>query len=87
MKIIAKNGCDFRPKDGDYSHTTLVEMMPEASLGKVPANVILLIDACTLVSILARVFTGRLPGLWETSDGLLSAGQCLQMPRLPQIRR
>lgn len=45
MKILSKNGNDFRPKDGQYSTTTLIELMPDARLGKIPANVVLLIDA------------------------------------------
>lgn len=45
MKIIAKNGSDFRPQNGDFSTTTLVELTPDANLGRVPANVVLLVDA------------------------------------------
>lgn len=45
MKIVGKNGSDYRPKDGDFSTTTLVELTPDASLGRVPSNVVFLIDA------------------------------------------
>lgn len=45
MKIVGKNGSDFRPKDGDFSTTTLIELTPNASLGRVPTNVVFLIDA------------------------------------------
>ena len=45
MKIIAKNGSDFRPKDGDYSTTTLIELTPGSGLGKIPSNVLFLIDS------------------------------------------
>lgn len=45
MKIIAKNGSDFRPQSGDFSTTTLVELTANSSLERVPANVVLLVDA------------------------------------------
>ncbi len=45
MKITSKNGSDFRPKDGEFSTTTLVELTPSASLKRVPANVLFLVDA------------------------------------------
>ncbi len=45
MKIIAKNGSDFRPKDGDFSTTTLLELTPDNKLARVPSNVVFLIDA------------------------------------------
>ncbi len=45
MKIIAKNGSDFRPKDGDYSTTTLVELTPSSALARIPSNVLFLIDS------------------------------------------
>lgn len=45
MKIVAKNGSDFRPVEGDFSTTTLVELTPSASLNRVPSNVVFLIDA------------------------------------------
>ncbi len=45
MKIVAKNGSDFRPKDGDFSTTTLVELTPDSKLGRVPSNVVFLVDA------------------------------------------
>ena len=44
MKIIGKNGSDFRPKDGEYSTTTLVELTP-GGLARIPSNVVFLIDA------------------------------------------
>ncbi|MCB0404578.1 MAG: VWA domain-containing protein [Bdellovibrionales bacterium] len=50
MKITAKNGCDFRPKDGDYSTTTLIELTPDAKLGRVPSNVVFLVDASSSMS-------------------------------------
>lgn len=45
MKIISKNGSDFRPKDGEFSTTTLIELTPDNRLGRVPSNVVFLIDA------------------------------------------
>jgi len=45
VKIVAKNGSDFRPVEGDFSTTTLVELTPSASLNRVPSNVVFLIDA------------------------------------------
>ncbi len=45
MKIVAKNGSDFRPKEGDFSTTTLVELTPDNKLGRVPSNVVFLVDA------------------------------------------
>ena len=45
MKIVAKNGSDFRPKDGDFSTTTLVELTPDSGLSRVPSNVVFLVDA------------------------------------------
>lgn len=45
MKIIAKNGSDFRPKDGDFSTTTLVELTPDNKLSRVPSNVVFLVDS------------------------------------------
>ena len=45
MKITTKNGSDFRPLTGDFSTTTLVELSPHAALKRIPANVVLLIDA------------------------------------------
>lgn len=45
MKISTKNGNDFRPKDGEFSTTTLIELTPEAGLGHVPSNVVFLVDA------------------------------------------
>lgn len=45
MKIIAKNGSDFRPKDGEFSTTTLVELTPHSGLARIPSNVVFLIDA------------------------------------------
>lgn len=45
MKIVGKNGSDFRPKDGDFSTTTLVELTPDSRLGRVPSNVVFLVDA------------------------------------------
>lgn len=45
MKITAKNGSDFRPKDGEFSATTLIELTPSASSKRVPANVLFLVDA------------------------------------------
>jgi len=44
VKIIGKNGSDFRPKDGEYSTTTLVELTP-GGLARIPSNVVFLIDA------------------------------------------
>lgn len=45
MKIIAKNGADFRPKDGDFSTTTLVELTADKGLARIPSNVVFLVDA------------------------------------------
>jgi len=45
VKIVGKNGSDFRPKDGDFSTTTLVELTPDSRLGRVPSNVVFLVDA------------------------------------------
>ena len=45
MKIHGKNGSDFRPKDGEFSTTTLLELTPDNRLGRVPSNVVFLIDA------------------------------------------
>jgi uncharacterized protein YegL len=45
VKIIGKNGSDLRPKDGDFSTTTLVEFTPDAGSARVPSNVVFLIDA------------------------------------------
>lgn len=45
MKIIAKNGSDFRPVDGEFSTTTLVELTPGGNLGRIPSNVLFLVDA------------------------------------------
>ncbi len=45
MKITTKNGSDLRPKDGEFSTTTLVELTPNASSKRVPANVLFLVDA------------------------------------------
>lgn len=45
MKITAKNGSDFRPKDGEFSTTTLVELVPNASSKRIPANILFLVDA------------------------------------------
>jgi Mg-chelatase subunit ChlD len=45
VKIIAKNGSDLRPKDGDFVTTTLVELTPDNKLGRIPANIVFLIDA------------------------------------------
>ena len=45
MKIIGKNGSDLRPKDGDFSTTTLLELTPDNRAARVPSNVLFLIDA------------------------------------------
>jgi Mg-chelatase subunit ChlD len=45
VKITAKNGSDFRPKEGEFSTTTLVELTPNAASKRVPANVLFLVDA------------------------------------------
>ncbi|NBY19361.1 VWA domain-containing protein [bacterium] len=45
MKITTKNGSDLRPISGDYSTTTLIELTPEAKMGRIPSNVVFLIDA------------------------------------------
>ena len=45
MKLTSKNGSDFRPMDGDFSTTTLVELTPDRSLGRIPSNVVFLVDA------------------------------------------
>lgn len=45
MKITGKNGSDLRPKDGDFSTTTLVELTPSAGQGRIPSNVVFLVDA------------------------------------------
>lgn len=50
MKLTAKNGCDFRPKDGDFSTTTLIELTPDPRLGAVPSNVVFLIDSSSSMS-------------------------------------
>ena len=44
MKIVGKNGSDFRPAQGDFSTTTLVEFAP-GNLARIPANVLFLVDA------------------------------------------
>lgn len=44
MKISIKNGSDLRPVSGDYTTTTIVELTPDAGLGRVPSNVVFLID-------------------------------------------
>ncbi len=44
MKITIKNGCDFRPKDGDFSTTTLIELSPSQSAKRIPSNIVFLID-------------------------------------------
>lgn len=45
MKIITKNGSDLRPLSGPFSTTTLLELTPEGSMGRVPSNVVFLVDA------------------------------------------
>lgn len=45
MKITKKNGSDFRPADGDYVTTTLLELSPSQKLKRIPSNVMFLIDA------------------------------------------
>ncbi len=45
MKLIAKNNLDLRPKDGDFSTTTLIELTPNAGLARIPSNVVFLVDA------------------------------------------
>lgn len=45
MKIIAKNGSDLRPLSGPFSTTTLLELTPEGSMGRIPSNVVFLVDA------------------------------------------
>ncbi|NBT58204.1 VWA domain-containing protein, partial [bacterium] len=44
MKITVKNGSDLRPVSGDYSTTTLVELTPDSGLGRIPSNVVFLVD-------------------------------------------
>lgn len=44
MKISLKNGSDVRPVSGDYSTTTILELTPDSGLGRVPSNVVFLID-------------------------------------------
>jgi len=44
VKITVKNGSDLRPISGDYSTTTLVELTPDSGLGRIPSNVLFLID-------------------------------------------
>jgi Mg-chelatase subunit ChlD len=45
MKITIKNSSDFRPVSGDFSTTSLVELTPNHKLGRIPSNVVLLLDA------------------------------------------
>ncbi len=45
MKIVVKNGNDLRPVNGVFHTTTLVELLPETSLSRIPASVLFLIDA------------------------------------------
>jgi Mg-chelatase subunit ChlD len=45
VKITTKNGSDLRPISGDYSTTTLIELTPESKMGRIPSNVVFLIDA------------------------------------------
>jgi Mg-chelatase subunit ChlD len=45
VKITVKNSSDFRPLNGDFATTSLVELSPSGSLGRVPANVVFLVDA------------------------------------------
>ena len=45
MKITGKNGSDFRPAEGDYVTTTLLELAPSQKLKRVPSNIVFLIDA------------------------------------------
>lgn len=45
MKIIAKNGSDFRPAGGDFSTTTLIELSADQNSKRIPSNVLLLIDS------------------------------------------
>jgi Mg-chelatase subunit ChlD len=44
VKIVGKNGSDFRPAQGEFSTTTLVEFTP-GNLARIPANVLFLVDA------------------------------------------
>lgn len=45
MKITTRNGCDFRSVSGDFSTTVLVELTPDSRLGRIPSNVVFLLDA------------------------------------------
>ena len=45
MKIVAKNGSDLRPVDGDFSTATILELTPDKKAGRIPSNVVFLIDA------------------------------------------
>lgn len=45
MKISVKNGSDLRPVHGDYSTTTMIELMPDHKALRVPSNVVILVDA------------------------------------------
>lgn len=45
MKITSQNGSDFRPKDGEFSTTTLIELTPDNRLGRIPSNVVFLVDS------------------------------------------
>lgn len=45
MKIRGQNGSDFRPANGEFSTTTLIELTPDNRLGRVPSNVVFLVDA------------------------------------------
>ncbi len=45
MKIITRNGSDFRPAGGDFSTTTLIELSPDQGSKRIPSNVVLLIDS------------------------------------------
>ena len=45
MKITSKNGSDLRPVSGEFSTSTLVELSPDSKLGRIPSNVVFLVDS------------------------------------------
>ncbi len=45
MKFIAKSSSDFRSINGDFITTVLLELTPSKGLGRVPSNVVFLLDS------------------------------------------
>lgn len=72
MKITAKNGSDFRPKDGEFSATTLVELTPNAAAKRVPANVLFLVDSSSSMGgdkwSMVKAAMGELVGSLKEDD-------------------